>query len=99
GGDSGAPHPAAKLVELCVTQHVRPVDDHRVHVRDVHAVLDDGGGEEHLALAVHEAPHHLLQLVVFHLAVPYRYGDLRHEHLEGKMDGLDRLHPVVQIEH
>ncbi len=59
----------AELVELCQSEVVGSVDDHRVGVGYIEAVLDDGGGDQHLDLAAYEIGHHPLELALRHLAV------------------------------
>ena len=48
---------AAELVELRQPVAVGAVDDDRVGVRDVEAVLDDGGRQQHVELPRHEVEH------------------------------------------
>jgi hypothetical protein len=50
-----APDPAAELVELSQPEAVGAVDDHRVDVGDVDAVLDDRGGQQQVELAAVKA--------------------------------------------
>ena len=90
-----AAHAAAELVELGQPVAVGPVDDHGVRARDVEAVLDDGGGHEHVRPALHEGEHRLLQLRLRHLPVGDGDARLRHQLLHHVGEGVDRFHAVV----
>ncbi len=74
------------------------VDDQGVGVGDVQAGFDDGGAEQQVGLAMHEAEHDLLQFMLAHLAVPD--GDLRLRHQLRQQFGplADGLDPVVDEE-
>ena len=69
GPHLGPPDPAAQLVELGEPEGVGTVDDQGVGARNVEPGFDDGGAEQQVRLAMHEAEHHLLQLPFLHLAV------------------------------
>ena len=86
-------------MELREAQGVGPLDDHRVGVGDVQAGLDDGRADEHVEALLPEVEHHLLELVLAHLPVRDRDPRLGHQlaDLRGRL--LDRLHPVVDVEH
>ncbi len=88
-------HATAKLVDLGQPQLVGLVDDDGVDVGDVEARFDDGGAGQHVDAPVHEVEHHLLQLVLRHLAVGD--GDLRLGHDLPQMAShvVDALHAVV----
>ena len=45
------------------------VDNHRVHIRNIHARLDDGGGEEDVVVVVDEVFQPFLHLLARHLSV------------------------------
>ena len=66
------PAPTAKLVELREPEFVRSVDDHGVSVRHVDAGFYDRRAQEHIAPAVIEIEHDLLQRALPHLTVGYR---------------------------
>ena len=66
------PDAAAELVQLGEPEVIGAVDQDRVGARDVDAVLDDGGGDQHVELAAHERAHRLLDLHLGHLAVADR---------------------------
>ena len=74
----GAPDAAAQLVELRQAEAVGAVDDDRVGVRDVEAVLDDRRREQDVVLVRDEVDHHPLELVLVHL--PVADGDARLGH-------------------
>ena len=95
----GAPHAAAQLIELGQAERVGPVDDQRVHARDVQARLDDHRRHQHVGLLVDEVEHHSLQLVLVHLAVRHRDAHLRHELLHAQRHVVNGLDAVVDEEH
>ena len=70
---------AAQLIELRQAVAVGAVDDDRVRVRDVEAVLDDRRREQHVVLVRDEVDHHPLELVLAHLAVADGDPRFRHE--------------------
>ena len=96
---AAAPDPAAQLVQLREAEHVGAVDDQRVRVRDVQARLDDRRRDEDVVLLLPEAEHDLLERGLAHL--PVRDGDARLGHDLGELGGrpVDRLDPVVDVEH
>ena len=54
----GAPaHPAAQLVQLAQAEPLGALDHHHRRVRDIHAHLDDGGGNEDVGPSGHEGVH------------------------------------------
>ncbi len=91
-----AAHPAPQLVQVGEAEAVGAVDDDGVGVGDIEAALDDGGGEEDVGLAGDEAPHHVLQLLLVHLAVADLDGRLRDQFLQPRRHPLDAHHPVVE---
>ncbi len=74
---------------------VGAIDEHGVGEGDVEAVLDDGGGDQHVVLVVHEGEHHAFELGFAHLAVAH--GDARggHEFLDARGDFVDGFDAVV----
>ena len=52
-----------------------------VRARDIEAVLDDGGGDEHVRFAADEFQHHFFELVFAHLAVADHDARFRNEAL------------------
>ena len=69
GAPVGSPDPPAQLVELRQPVAIGAIDDDRVRVRDVEAVLDDRRRQQHVVLVRDEVDHRLLELVLPHLAV------------------------------
>ena len=55
------------------------MDQDRVYVGDVDARLHNGGGNQHIDLAVDEIQHDALQLMLFHLPVGKSHPGLRHQ--------------------
>ena len=72
---AAAPDPAAQLVQLGQPEQVGALDDEGVGVGDVEPGLDDRRTHQDVGLALPEVDHHLLELVLVHLAV--RGGDPR----------------------
>ena len=93
-----APDAPAQLIELRKTVVIGAVDDDRVRVRDVYAVLDDRRRDQHVVLVRHEIQHHLLHLFFAHLAVPDADRRLRHEAVQQVGHRVDRLDAVVDEE-
>ena len=81
GQTAGSADPAPKLVQLGQAEPVGVQDDHGVHVGDVHAGLDDGGGHEDIERPFREIHDHVLQLLLLHPAVAYADGGLGHQPL------------------
>ncbi len=84
--DVAAADAAADLVELAQAEHVGPLDDQRVRLRDVEARLDDRRRDEHVRVAGEERDHLLLQLVLAHLTV-------RDEEAQARAELLQLLRP------
>ena len=57
------------MIELGQTVSIRAIDDQRIGERNIEAVLDDSGGNEHVEFMMHETRHHLFQLFLPHLAM------------------------------
>ncbi len=62
-------HPSAQLVQLAQPVALGVLDDDGVRQRNIQAVLDDRGADEHVVLVAHEAEQHLLQFRFAHLPV------------------------------
>ena len=75
----GPADPAAELVQLGEAEGVGALDDHRVGVGDVEAGLDDRRADQHVEALLPEVEHHLLELVLAHLAVRDRDPRLGHQ--------------------
>ncbi len=92
-------HPAAQLVQLGEAEGVAALDDQGVGIGDVDPGLDDRGRHQDVELLLPEVDDHLLQLGLAHL--PVRGGDprLRHQLLQPGGRPVDRLDPVVDVEH
>ena len=58
---------------------VGAIDDHRIGVWNIEAVLDDGRREEDVELAPHEIHHRALERLLAHLAVADHHLRLRHQ--------------------
>ena len=95
----GAADAAAQLVQLRQPVAVGAVDDHRVGVRDVEAVLDDRGGDQHVVFEVDEIEHNLLHFLFVHLPVPDGDTGVRDDLLYQGGDRLYRLDAIVDEEH
>ena len=98
GAGLGAPDAAAQLVELGEAEHVGPVHDEGVGGGDVEAGFDDGGGEQHVELALVERGHHVLELPRRHLAMSDRHLGLGHLGIEEALHLRQILDPRHHIE-
>ena len=78
----GSPDAAAQLIELRQAVAIGAVDDDRVGVRDVEAVLDDRRREQDVELARDEVEHRALERLLVHLAVADDDARLGHEPLD-----------------
>ena len=65
---------------------------------DVEAGLDDRRADQHVGLALPEVDHHLLELVLVHLAVRGRDPRLGDELAQPRHDLVDALDSVVDVE-
>src|SRR6185369_12520782 len=83
------------LVELRKTVVISAVYDDGVSARDVYSVLDDGGCNENVIFVVDEVEHHSLHLLLVQLTVSDGQPRLRHETLDERCDGVDRLDAIV----
>ena len=86
GAHLGAADTAPELVELRQAEHVGPVHDQRVGGRDVEAGFHDGGGEQHVVLAIVEGVHDVVEFAGRHLAVGDGHLQFRHLSLEEILD-------------
>ncbi len=91
-----APNTAADLVQLRQAETFRVIDDERVGVGDVEAVLDDCRTNEQIHAPLHEIRHHVVQLVGGHLAVSHLHTCLRGDLSHSVGRHLDRRDPVVE---
>jgi len=94
-----APHAAAQLVKVAEPEAVGAVNDNGVGVGNIQAALDDGGGKQHVGLAVDEPGHDFLQVVAAQLAVADDDAGLGQQGLEPGGHGVDGQHAVVEKEY
>jgi hypothetical protein len=87
----------AELVQLGEAEAVGALDNDRVAVGDIEAVLDDRGADKDVRFAGDKARHHPFQLQLGHLAMADGNGSLGHEVAELGGDRIDRLHAIVQV--
>ena len=92
------PDPAPELVEICQTKPLRMVDQDGVGGGNVQTRFDDAGADEKVMLFANELKHHLLQILLSHLAVSHGQGGLRDKPFQMVGHGMDVLHPVVNKE-
>ena len=90
---------AAQLIELRQAVAIGAIDDDRVGVGDVEAVLDDRRREQDVGLVRHEIEHRALERVLAHLAVADDDARVGHEPLQQVAHRVDRLDAVVDEEH
>ena len=93
-----ASHAAAHLVQVAEAKLLRVVDDHRVGVGDVQAVLHDAGGHQHVDVALQEAHQRLLGLLAVHAAVGHRHPCVGHQTLHQARHLGQVLHAVADEE-
>ena len=89
------PHAAAQLVQVAQTEVLGVVDDDRIGVGNVDAVLDDGRRHQHVEFPVDEVHDEFLQLLGRHLAVPDGHTGLRAEARDQPLEGRQVLDAVV----
>ena len=92
------PDTAAQLIQFGQAETVRPVDDDRVRVRNVHAAFDDGRADQYIVFAFHELRHDILQLAGGHLPMGDHRARGRHEFLDHLLYIIYCLHAVVKEE-
>ena len=64
-----SPHTSAQLMQLRQPELMSVIDDNRIGVRHVDAILDNGRGDQHIVLVVYEIENDPFQLFGFHLSV------------------------------
>ena len=74
------------------------IDNQGIGIGDVETRFDDGGTEQQVAFAVHEAKHHLLQFMLSHLSMPHSYFGLRHQLRQQFRSFGNSLDPVMDEE-
>ena len=92
-------HATAQLVQLSQPEHVGPVDDDRVGVRDVQAGLDDRCADQDVDASLHELAHHPGQPALRHLPVAHYDRRLRHKFPKPVGHCVNGLHAIVNEEH
>ena len=90
-------HTPSQLVQLRQAHLVRVVDNHCVHIGDIHTGLNDRRGYQNVNLPVDESVHDLFQLPLFHLSVGKSHIGLRHQLCDHVGHLRNGLHPVVDI--
>ena len=95
GAAIGTADAAAQLVEFAEPVAIGSVDQHGIGERDVEAVFDDGGGDQHIVLVVHEGQHDALELGFAHLAVADDDARAGHQFLDARGDLVDGFDAVV----
>ena len=75
------------------------IDDHGVGVGDVEARFDDRRAQQHVDAFFDKVAHHLLELLLLHLAVSDRDFRLGHQRPQMARHVLDILDPVVHEKH
>ena len=97
-----AAHTATHLVQVGESEMLGTIDDDGIGIGDVDAVLDDGGGEQHVVVVVDEVEDDVLQLFGFHLSVSHGDAGVRHILMDEFLDtcqvvdaGIDEVHLTV----
>ena len=86
-------------MQVAQTETLRPVHDHRVGIRNVDAVFDDGRGKQDVIVPVDELQDLGFQFLGFHLAVRHTDFRLRADAVQGIAHGKDVIDPVVHEIH
>ena len=92
-------HAPTKLVQLRQPQRIRPVDDQRVHIRNIQPRLDDSRAHQHIQLPLRELQHHILKIALVHLPVPHAHTRLRHQPAQMPRHVINVIDSVVQEIH
>ena len=90
------PDAPAKLVQLGEAEPVRPIDDDRIGVGYVQAVLDDAGAYEYVESSADKIRHDPFQLAGFHLPVRRSHAYVRGDEAQGVRHFVDIADVVVQ---
>ena len=85
-------------MQVAQAEVLRLVDQDRIGVRDVQAVLDQGRAEHHVVVPTDEIQHPVFQLFGFHLSVRHANLHVRNQAVQDVVDGREFLHFVVQEE-
>ena len=88
--------PAPQLIQLAEAEALRVIDDQGIGQGHVQAVFDNRRTEEHVVISVIEIHHHVLELMLPHLAVGHADPDLRHQHPQPLIEPFDTLDPVIE---
>ena len=83
------------MIKLRKTVIVGAVYDDCVSAGDVYSVFNDRGGHQHIVLITNEIKHDALHFFFVHLAVADRHARLRHQTLDQRGNGFDRLDTIV----
>ena len=75
------------------------IDEDGVGERNVEAVFDDRGGDEHVELVTHEGEHDFLEIVLAHLAVGDSHARRGNQLLDARGDFVDGLDAIVHEEY
>src|SRR6185437_10403440 len=92
------PNTSAKLIQLCQSEHVGAIHEHRVRIRNVETRLHDHCRDEHVDLALYKTAHHFFQLALAHLAVANGNTCARHQPANVLRDCVDGLDAIVHEE-
>ena len=98
GALAPAAHAPAQLMELAQPHAVGPVDNEGVGVRHVQAGLHNRGAHQHIDLLAPEVVNDPLQARLAHLPVGDGDPRLGHRLSQAGGDGVNVLHPVVDVE-
>ena len=82
---AAAADPASQLMKLAQTEMVRVVDDYRVDIRHIYAVLDDCCGKQHIIIMIRKIDYGFLKLFGRHLAVGRDHPHSRHNPFQTRL--------------
>src|SRR6185437_3161237 len=88
-------HASAQLVKLAQSVAVGAIDEHGVCKRNINAVFDDRGGNEHVVLVMHEGENHAFKLGFAHLAMAHNHARRGHQFLNARRNLVDEHDAIV----
>ena len=94
-----ASHTTAQLMQCAQTEAMGIVDDNGVDVGHIDAVLDDGGGYEHIVVVIGEVDNHLLEVLGLHLAMAHHHAGVGHYAMHHILEMREAIDVIVNDKH
>src|ERR1700683_2115090 len=85
-------------MEVAKAEMVGVVDDDRIHIRDIHAALDDIRTNQHIVFPVDKIEDPVLQIVSFHLTMCISDAEIGAKSLDDRRHFRQALHAVIDKE-